>query len=83
VRELREKKGLTQPQLVAKINLHDWDISRETLAKIETQLRWVADFEILKLAVALGIDGPELLRRAAARSRMPNAGCSCHPRTNL
>ncbi|MCX6924946.1 MAG: hypothetical protein NT154_17290 [Verrucomicrobia bacterium] len=31
VRELREKKGLTQPQLVAKLNLAGWDVSRETL----------------------------------------------------
>jgi transcriptional regulator with XRE-family HTH domain len=64
VRELREKKGLTQPQLVAKLNVSGWDISREILAKIEAQIRWVADFEIAKIAGVLGIDGPELLRRA-------------------
>jgi len=64
VRELREKSGLTQPQLAAKLNVLGWDISRETLAKIESQFRWVADFEILKLAGALGLEGPELLSRA-------------------
>lgn len=71
VRELREKKGLTQPQLVAKLNLAGWDVSRETLAKIEAQIRWVADFEVLKLAAAFGIDGPDLLRRAAIKGMLP------------
>ena len=65
VRELREKKGLTQVQFVAKLNLQGWDVSREILAKIEAQFRWVADFEIVKLADGLGIDRPELLRKAA------------------
>jgi len=69
LRELREKSGLTQPQLAAKLNISGWDISRETLAKIEAQFRWVADFEILKLAEAIGIEGPELLRRAAKATK--------------
>jgi len=65
VRDLRENKGLSQAQLAAKINVHGWDISRETLAKIEAQIRWVADFEILTLAEAVGVEATELLRRAA------------------
>ena len=65
VRELREKQGLSQAQLAAKINVHGWDISRETLAKIEAQIRWVADFEIITLAKAVGIEATELLCRAA------------------
>jgi transcriptional regulator with XRE-family HTH domain len=69
VRELREKQGLSQAQLAAKINVHGWDISRETLAKIEAQIRWVADFEILKLAEGFGIEGPELLRKAGQKSK--------------
>ena len=68
VRELRAKMVLTQPQLVAKLNVAGWDVSRETLAKIEAQIRWVADFEILKLAAGLGIDPLELLRLAVART---------------
>jgi hypothetical protein len=50
--------------LVAKLNLLGWDISRETLAKIEAQFRWVADFELLQLAEALGTDAGEVLRTA-------------------
>jgi len=66
VRELRVKSGLTQPQFAAKLNILGWDISRETLAKIESQIRWVADFEIVKLAEGAGIEATELLLRAVA-----------------
>jgi transcriptional regulator with XRE-family HTH domain len=67
VRELREKQGLSQAQLAAKINVHGWDISRETLAKIEAQIRWVADFELVKLGEGLGTDAPTLIRQAVAK----------------
>jgi len=66
VRKLRMKKGLTQAALAAKLNILGWDLSRDTLAKIEAQIRWVADFEILDLAAALGTDGGDLLRMAAS-----------------
>jgi transcriptional regulator with XRE-family HTH domain len=55
IRALREKKGWTQPVLVARLNLAGWQISRETLAKIEAQIRWVSDFELLCLVEVLGI----------------------------
>jgi transcriptional regulator with XRE-family HTH domain len=63
VRELREKGELTQAALVAKLNLLGWDLSRDTLAKIEAQTRWVADFEMTKLAAGLGVEASEFLRR--------------------
>jgi transcriptional regulator with XRE-family HTH domain len=61
IRELRDKVGLTQPDLAAKCNLLGWNLSRETLAKIETQIRWVSDCELLCLARALGIKVDQLL----------------------
>jgi transcriptional regulator with XRE-family HTH domain len=67
VRELREKTGLTQTALATKLNLAGWDVSRDIIARIEGQVRWVADFEVAKLAASLGIDGPELLRRGERR----------------
>jgi transcriptional regulator with XRE-family HTH domain len=73
VRDLRMKKKLTQAQFVAKLNVAGWDLSRDTFAKIESQTRWVADFEILKLAEGLGIEGPELLRKAAKVPKDKNA----------
>jgi len=41
IKTLRIAKGLTQEQLVAKCNLVGWDISRGTLAKIESKVRRV------------------------------------------
>ena len=52
---------MTQPMLVAKLNLQGWNISRETLAKIETHVRWIADFELVLLAAALGVSVAEIL----------------------
>ncbi|MBI2926911.1 MAG: helix-turn-helix transcriptional regulator [Verrucomicrobia bacterium] len=61
VKRLREQRGLTQPMLVAKVQLLGWDLSRETLAKIETQIRWVADCELVCLAKALRVPIDALL----------------------
>lgn len=68
IRQLRERKGLTQAQLVAKLNIIGWDLSRGTLSKIEAQLRCVTDYEIPILAISIGIEPSDLLRLAAARS---------------
>lgn len=68
VRSLREKKGLTQAELCAKLNLLGWDVARGTLAKIEVQIRWVSDFELLHLAAALGVPPGELLAAASKPS---------------
>lgn len=64
VRQIRKEKGLTQAELCARLNLLGWDIGRDTLAKLETRVRWVADFEIIKLADALAVDPSVVLQRA-------------------
>jgi transcriptional regulator with XRE-family HTH domain len=64
IRELREKKGLTQEQLVAKLNVIGWDLSRVTFAKIEAQIRCVADYEIPILAASVGIEPAALITQA-------------------
>lgn len=56
VRKIRESKNLSQGDLAAKINLQGWDISRGTLAKIESQCRRVTDGEVLILAKSLKVD---------------------------
>ena len=38
-----------------------WDLSRDTLAKIELQTRWVSDFETVFLAQALSVPVQSLL----------------------
>ncbi|TMM45377.1 helix-turn-helix domain-containing protein [Colwellia ponticola] len=55
VRTIRETKGWTQEQFVAKCNLAGWQISRSTLAKIEANVRRVTDIEVQKLSVALNV----------------------------
>jgi transcriptional regulator with XRE-family HTH domain len=60
IRRLRDQQGLTQPMLAARCRRWGWDLSRQTLAKIETQLRWVSDFELLCLARALRVEPNEL-----------------------
>ena len=67
IRELRDKKGMSQAQLVAKLNIMGWDLSRGTLAKIEAQLRCVADYEIPILAAGVGVEPSEFLMKALGK----------------
>jgi transcriptional regulator with XRE-family HTH domain len=55
VRKIRESKNLTQEELAARCNVLGWNISRGTLAKIESQVRGVTDFEVVLLAKALKV----------------------------
>ena len=48
-----------------------WDISRDTLAKVESQMRWLADFELAFLAEALAVPLDLLLpERGAVTQRV-------------
>lgn len=61
VRALRKQKGLTQDQLAARLQLaglHSFD--RVTVAKIESQIRSVFDFELLAMAGVLGVSAEQL-----------------------
>lgn len=60
VRRIRESQGLTQDELAARCNTLDWEISRGTLAKIESQVRRVTDIEVGLLAKALKVKVSEL-----------------------
>ena len=55
VRRLRNNQDISQEALAAKCQLIGWDISREGIAKIESQVRGVSDIELLKLAKALRV----------------------------
>jgi transcriptional regulator with XRE-family HTH domain len=67
-RGLREKKGMSQEQFVAKLNILGWDLSRGTYSKIEAQIRCVTDYEIAPLAAGLGLEPAELLRLALKKA---------------
>jgi transcriptional regulator with XRE-family HTH domain len=60
VRTFRESQKLTQDQLAAKCNLLEWNISRSTLAKIESKVRRVTDIEVKLLATVLKVNINEL-----------------------
>ncbi|MEK7782022.1 MAG: helix-turn-helix transcriptional regulator [Verrucomicrobiota bacterium] len=55
MRELRTRKEWTQEAFAAKLQMAGWDVSRESLAKLEAQFRRVPDCELLFLAKVLGV----------------------------
>jgi transcriptional regulator with XRE-family HTH domain len=55
VRKRRIKKGWSQEVLAAKLQLRGWNISRDSLASIESLLRRVPDCEMLYLGRVLGV----------------------------
>jgi len=62
IRTIRENQKLTQEQLVARCNLLEWNISRGTLAKIESQVRRITDIEIVIMALALKVRVQDLFQ---------------------
>ena len=55
VKEARGKAQLTQHELSRKLAKHGVSIDRAGVAKIETGIRGVLDFELVVLAKALGV----------------------------
>ncbi len=55
VRTLRQKQGLTQAMLAARLGALGWDVHENTITKIETRLRCVTDGEVVILAEALRV----------------------------
>lgn len=56
VREAREKRGLSQEQLAAKIQLSGHALTQKAISRIESGQRIVPDFEIPLLTKALSVD---------------------------
>lgn len=61
VRKLRETKNLTQDQVAAACQRIGWDVSRVTIAKIESGVRVVNDGEIVVMAAVLKTTAGDLL----------------------
>lgn len=62
IRDIRKSMNLSQKELVARCNLLGWDISRGTLAKIESQTRKISDREVLYFSKALKVDIGKLFK---------------------
>ena len=56
VRKVRNKLGWTQAVLAQKLQLQGWDISVNSLGKLEAQLRRVPDCELMFLAKVLAVN---------------------------
>ena len=63
VRKLRESQDMTQEDLTARCNIIGFNISRGTLAKIESQVRRVTDMETTLLAKALKVSVDALYKQ--------------------
>ncbi len=60
IRRLRYQQGCSQADLMVKIQLKGWDISRQSLAKIESKLHKVSDTELLYFADVFKVPLAEL-----------------------
>lgn len=61
VNRARNSLGLSQAALAAKCQRKGWDLSRDVLARIETEVRGITDKEMAILSDALGVPIQELL----------------------
>lgn len=67
IRKLRMKRGWTQDQLAAKLQLAGLESAdRVCVAKIESQIRSVYDFDLVIIAHVLGAPAASLLPSQAA-----------------
>lgn len=61
IRNLREKAGLTQEQLSAKLQVNGCDVTRSALAKIEVGQRHLYPDEIKLIKEILGVEFDDIL----------------------
>lgn len=62
VRRIRMEQKLSQDKLAQKCQLQGWQISRETLSKVEAGLRCVTDAEVFFLAEILVCSVNDLMK---------------------
>lgn len=60
VKKWRTRKGWSQEKFAAKLQLRGWSISRNSLAKLELQLRRVPDAELYYMGKVLGVSFSQL-----------------------
>jgi len=64
LRAEREERGLSQADVVAKLQLFGWDIGRTTWTKIELGERTLTDCELIAIADLLEISLDDLAKKA-------------------
>src|ERR1700731_3408427 len=70
VSRLRSQIGWSQSTFALKCQLKGWDVSRDIIARIEGQTRWVGDSELAVLAKVLNVR-LEKLYPQTIRSALP------------
>jgi transcriptional regulator with XRE-family HTH domain len=70
VRKRRIKKGWSQETFATKLQLRGWNISRDSLASLESQRRRVPDCEMLYLARVLGVRVEDLFPKNLPLSKI-------------
>jgi transcriptional regulator with XRE-family HTH domain len=70
VKKWRTKRGWSQEELAAKLQLRGWSISRDSLANLELQRRRVPDCEMLFLCRTLGIKLEDLFPKTIILSKI-------------
>jgi HTH-type transcriptional regulator, cell division transcriptional repressor len=66
---LSSKPRMTQAALATRLQLDGWDADRVVVAKIEIGLREVTDYELVRLAKALGVSAGWLVGETDQISR--------------
>ncbi len=61
VREARQKRRISQTDLAARLQVMGITIERDSLSRIEIGTRFVADYELLKIAECLSVSPMWLL----------------------
>ncbi len=64
VRRLREERKISQDQLAAKLQTEGLGVNQNSISRIETGKRVVADFELKALAAVLNVEINELVDQA-------------------
>lgn len=59
--KIRNSLGLSQACMAAKCQLKGWDVSRDIIARIETQTRCITDIEAQTLARILAVPIAKLI----------------------
>lgn len=61
IRQIRLKKKMSQSDLAAKFQVEGVTLERDSISRIESGTRFVADYEVLILAKIFGVEVSELL----------------------
>ena len=62
IKALRKEKGLTQEQVVAKMQLSGIQIDQKAISRLESGDRVITDYELMRLAEILGTSVDQIIR---------------------